>query len=901
MHSLKRKTGRFAGLLAGQISSCSDSCAQLVHLSSTSAATAGAGIASGPPRKTAPRSTLGNVEFDFVFAQNPAAREQLREAARESIQERLSLVLGRRKGRRLEVEALQRLQAEELAAACAQARLPAAALRDAPAMAAALHAFLYPHAPDQPPEPHTTPVESAAAAAAGAAAGGRRRGPAGPTAFQPASWDSFGADSGRAGAAAAAAVNKGRGLAEVIELEAEEDEEQEAEQEAAARRAAEAAEAAAESLLEGELGRRLSALASGGGGASSSSSGAGGAGPPSHPARRSPLFPQAAGHPSGAAPQPGRLSEAGAVREEEEEVWGRGVVPPLVSAAARATAAASPPARAPGHAPALPPARHGAEVAAVTEEAAEEDADAEAEAEAQAVAGARRKAEGPLPLPPLPPGSRSGPVSEYAPLPSPHALPPAAEVLRAVRRALSRRGYPGKDPRQLRSVLLLSRPQLLDLLADFNALPGGGTGAGLSREQLAAALLQLTAPGTEAAAATAAAAVSSGVGGSSGTAGSSTSTSSSNTLALEGPSQQLRVVEDVERDGEQQQRQQQVERQQEQQQQEQAAWDEEAAAFGDPRRREVLAAARRRLLLLERAAVPEEIATWLVKARAQDVLLFSLPSPAGAATHAVLATALSQRHAYAAAHAVRYQIKDKLDALVAAEEEAAASPAHSASPAAAAGGGARGSAAAAAAAAVPGAPAVAGVNGSDWLSLEAGSVQVHVLTAPARQYYRLEELFGAEEEEEGGWAGAGALRRRGGRRQPPPPATAAGAAADPSLGSPQSQRWRDPQGQQEQQGQEMGLEVVEGRLTESLRVGDVDAAAAREDGGPPASRRGGGAAGRLQRAAAAQAGGPPAAARRPRVQLFGPGAAGEALLDTLETAQVHPEERGGQSGEEARR
>lgn len=45
----------------------------------------------------------------------------------------------------------------------------------------------------------------------------------------------------------------------------------------------------------------------------------------------------------------------------------------------------------------------------------------------------------------------------------------------------------------------------------------------------------------------------------------------------------------------------------------------------------------------------------------QDVMLFSLP-PAGAgaaASHAVLATALSQRHAYAAAHAVRYQVSER--------------------------------------------------------------------------------------------------------------------------------------------------------------------------------------------------------------------------------------------------
>ncbi|PNH09064.1 hypothetical protein TSOC_004378 [Tetrabaena socialis] len=108
----------------------------------------------------------------------------------------------------------------------------------------------------------------------------------------------------------------------------------------------------------------------------------------------------------------------------------------------------------------------------------------------------------------------------------------------------------------------------------------------------------------------------------------------------------------------------------------------------------------------------------------------------------------------ASAQAPPAEIRERLEELTAAHAAEAAAAGRRANHAAASTRGS-GPAAAAAALLVPEAPAVSGVNGADWLSLEAGSVQVHVLTAPARQYYRLEELLlgGAEAEEE-------AVRRR---------------------------------------------------------------------------------------------------------------------------------------------
>ncbi|MEW5310885.1 MAG: hypothetical protein WDW38_002641 [Sanguina aurantia] len=135
------------------------------------------------------------------------------------------------------------------------------------------------------------------------------------------------------------------------------------------------------------------------------------------------------------------------------------------------------------------------------------------------------------------------------------------------------------------------------------------------------------------------------------------------------------------------------------------------------RREEVKAANRRRAELLQELLQPDEVAKWLVAARAQDVVVVDLRGKGGSVDHMVVGTGMSTKHTQACAEAVRYQIKDKLTALAL--------------------GGLHGDI-------VPEAPPRSRISSSDWAAVEAGRLAVHVLTEQARGYYRLEELWKAE-------------------------------------------------------------------------------------------------------------------------------------------------------------
>ncbi|GLI67793.1 hypothetical protein VaNZ11_012079 [Volvox africanus] len=328
--------------------------------------------------------------------------------------------------------------------------------------------------------------------------------------------------------------------------------------------------------------------------------------------------------------------------------------------------------------------------------------------------------------------------------------PRPSEVVAAVRRSLLRAGYTSKEPTTLRSLLLLSRGELLRLVESFNR--GCLAAAGQGRGQLAARLLDMiTCTGSSVSSDSNSIGIGTGSSaGSNAAAMHSRQTCKISILpsevgkevarAGEPPSalvqapggDRRRVVtwlgHGTRMDGSAD---------------EHEVWDDERAALGDVRRRQVLETARRRQQLMAAAARPEETATWLLKARAQDVVLISLDfdsedsaeSPSTSTngsrmSYMIVATALSHRHAYACAEAVRYQIREKLQEL--ASECGPGSGA--------ANGRSDGSHSVAAAAAIQGDVSVSGFNGADWLSLDAGRVQVHVLTPQARRYYRLEDL-----------------------------------------------------------------------------------------------------------------------------------------------------------------
>ncbi|KAG2485420.1 hypothetical protein HYH03_015802 [Edaphochlamys debaryana] len=671
--------------------------------------------AQGPGQSSRPsRSELSDLQLEDVFGRyHQHAREQLEQAQRDAVAERLCQALGRRKGRPLELEALQRLPAEVLEAARTQARLPPSA--GPAATAASLHAWLHPSS-STPSSPFSSSNPS----------------PTAPTEpLRRASWHPLSsATSSSAADLQGGAANLGPGRAQSVN---EEDE--------AARLRAQA-EAEADALFDEELQQRLSQATAAAASRASTSGPVGSTGGGT-------LQGQAQGQPGGT---------------------GRG-------------------ARSPPFGTGLGVGADGGVRATATELLAEEAQLAAAgSAAAAAAAGARAPA---VTLPRFAGGAASASASQlFTPLPSAEAEAAAlpAAVAAAVRRRLARQGFFTKDPSQLRSLLLLSRAALFELAQDF-----GVEGSGQSREQLAVALARMMAPQpTQPQRPPTATASTAGSGLPLGAAQRAEAPAAQAPLGLQAEQGvEARVERAVEaRAG--------VEVVLEAEEGAGAgagaevgpAWDLEAAALGDPRRLEVLREAAERQRLVAAAAVPEQIATWLVKARAQDVLLYRLPAesaaaaadalssrrrqqtssigrrgraqtapgpgpealglglgPAGEAEDerqpgaasgvppgrgargpcVVLATALSQRHAYACAEAVRYQVRDRL------QELASAGPA----------GPGLGLA-------VRWAPAVAGVNGGDWLSLEAGDVQVHVLTAQARQYYRLEALLQSAASQAGG-------------------------------------------------------------------------------------------------------------------------------------------------------
>ncbi|EFJ40237.1 hypothetical protein VOLCADRAFT_108272 [Volvox carteri f. nagariensis] len=742
-------------------------------------------------------------------------------ACRDSVKERLSLLLGRPKRRSLDLGSLQRLPATELVQACRQARLhiPPGSDPDPHLLALALHEWL------NAPEADT--------ARRGSAASGWER----PASLHQSNWlrqAGFGANANAAGGSIS-------GVAPVAAIQPEVDDE-----------AAEAAlhmeaERQADALFDEELRRRLQQAAAAAAGtrpgtASIATGGGGNQGELRPSLQRQLPVP----------PAPPRQSAAELQQQEPFQQ--------------QTTASQS-----------LPPQQQqqlvGERSVDRHESASMLTTDLLAAVAAGSGSSAASSASGLLSSRMV--GGKPDDGSLYDSPPS-MGPPRPSEVVAAVRRSLSRAGYQAgdKDPTTLRSLLLLSRGELMRLVEAFH---GGRLldTTGQSREQLATRLLDMMAmtmrantdsragsssstasrsgsstPGAAAgvtgiqlnpqAAQAAGEAEKPGRGGGRGEMGnwSGMAAGSDRRRAVTWLRQDVRVMEDG-RGGE-----------------EEEVWDDDRAALGDPRRRQVLAAARRRQQLMVAAARPEEIATWLVKARAQDVVVISDSDSDGEAgsgttgseigfgvgsgsrvSYTVLATALSQRHAYACAEAVRFQVRERLEEMMLAGSYSSESPD---SRSGSMHGGSTDKAALEQSFLRGGAPSVSGFNGADWLSLEAGRVQVHVLTPQARRYYRLEELL----------AGPG--------------------YGDISRSNRSNSRLRDPTTRLSGLGEPRGL----------------DGPAARpglHDRDPPVpSERG------MQSSGEASSPSPPLPVR-PRMRLFGPDAAGAdggPLLDTLETARV---------------
>ncbi|KAF5836204.1 hypothetical protein DUNSADRAFT_6271 [Dunaliella salina] len=146
------------------------------------------------------------------------------------------------------------------------------------------------------------------------------------------------------------------------------------------------------------------------------------------------------------------------------------------------------------------------------------------------------------------------------------------------------------------------------------------------------------------------------------------------------------------------------------------------APTGRGLRAQVLQEARYRQHVLQLIAAPRKISSWLVAARAQDTVVVY---PANGESHTsvlIVATAVSQRHAAACVEAVRWQVSEALKSM-----SAAASP---------------GSREQGVLSAMSAPPAVGVGVGSDWVALDAGHAEVHVLTPAARAYYQLEASYG---------------------------------------------------------------------------------------------------------------------------------------------------------------
>ncbi len=165
-----------------------------------------------------------------------------------------------------------------------------------------------------------------------------------------------------------------------------------------------------------------------------------------------------------------------------------------------------------------------------------------------------------------------------------------------------------------------------------------------------------------------------------------------------------------------------------------------ARAAGNPRRALILLGDLLRQQLLDEVVRPLEVAQWLAQAKGQDVALVDVHGRAGFTEYLVLATGQSTVHSGSLVEAVRYQLKRRLkDRLAGADEAYVRRKLREAGQ--------------------EGvverlgldvrelrlrveAPAVAGAPGSDWLALDAGKVVVHVFSAAARQYYRVDEVWG---------------------------------------------------------------------------------------------------------------------------------------------------------------
>lgn len=153
-----------------------------------------------------------------------------------------------------------------------------------------------------------------------------------------------------------------------------------------------------------------------------------------------------------------------------------------------------------------------------------------------------------------------------------------------------------------------------------------------------------------------------------------------------------------------------------------AAVADDQATAGRGLRARVLQEARYRQHVLQLIAPPRKISSWLVAARAQDTVVVYPGNGENHTSVLIVATAVSQRHAAACVEAVRWQVSEALKSM-----SAAAAP---------------GSREEGVLSAMSAPPAVGVGVGSDWVALDTGHAEVHVLTPAARAYYQLEASHG---------------------------------------------------------------------------------------------------------------------------------------------------------------
>ncbi|GIL56511.1 hypothetical protein Vafri_11858 [Volvox africanus] len=700
-----------------------------------------------------------DVSLEAVLGQHHSASQHFEEARRDAVKERLAVHFGRHKRQYLDLNSLQRLPAAELVQACRQARLPIALEEDSRLLAVALHQWL--HGPEQ-----VTSASGALRTVTGSNlhAGGWDR----PASLRHSLWvrqggggyfiDNAKGAVGNSVASSRAAVDvvvrspagsawpairRGDGVTVFLDGAAVAGHAGTGEAEVALRAVA---ESQADILFDDELQRRLQQAAAG------AAAGA---------------LPYAAEE-SGMAFRSAKISAAGRIRSAKKVQQQAMGSQPLSGSLAPRPSPQQPQMhhseaqlqfqeRLPGHAVSVPKPAFLLTTNLLATTGSSDPSD-------QPVSSVR--------------GASSFHISSglrdensllnlLLPVKS---SPRPSEVVAAVRRSLLRAGYTSKEPTTLRSLLLLSRGELLRLVESFNG--GGLDAAGQGREQLAGRLLDMiTCTGSSVSSDSNSGGI--GTGSSAGSDAAAIHSRRTCTISIQ-PSEigkgvaraseppaalvqalgedRRRVVtwlrQGMRMDG--------IEEEHE-------VWDVERASLGDVRRRQVLETALWRQQLMAAAARPEEIATWLLKARAQDVVLISsdfesedsAESPSTSTTgyrmsYIIVATALSRRHAYACAEAVRYQIREKLQKL--ASEY---SPGRRA-----ANGRFDASHSVAAAAAIHGGPSVSGFNGADWLSLDAGRVQVHVLTPQARRYYKLEDLLVGVGDSRDASRGSGVVRIR---------------------------------------------------------------------------------------------------------------------------------------------